>query len=198
LPLKKALKNRRARRPKGPAAAAATGHSAHSGHSGRVTTLVRALGLRPHPEGGAFAEHYRGAEEASTAIYYLLRPGMGSRWHRVAKDELWHHYEGAVVEIHLITEADSDEKCYRVLRLGPVGRRGARPCQVVPAGAWQAARMLPEAGAGSSGDYALVGNTIAPGFRFSDWKLADVTDLARLAARAPEARRVLRALAPLD
>jgi predicted cupin superfamily sugar epimerase len=173
----------------------------------RARELASTLGLAPHPEGGAFAEHYRQGGRAQgadcTAIYYLLTAGAGSAWHRVRKDELWHHYEGGTVEIHVITlgsgagPGPADE--YRVLKLGSPGKRGtdangARPCQVVPANAWQAARLAPAAA--RSPGYALVGNTIAPGFDFSDWSLAKPAELARLARRVPRAAAALRALAP--
>jgi predicted cupin superfamily sugar epimerase len=144
--------------------------------------LMKQLGLRSHPEGGAFAEHYRTRD--STAIYYLLGNGAISAWHRVDKDELWHHYQGSSVELHVIT----DDKTYERRLLGKVGRGDARPCQVVPAGAWQAARV--------TRGTALVGNTIAPAFHFSDWTLADDDALARLAKKIPRARAALRSLRP--
>ena len=81
------------------------------------------LALAPHPEGGLYREHYRGQESArgsSSAIYFLMPEGSCSAWHRVNQDELWHHYEGAPVELHLIDDREGcDERCgYRVLRLG--------------------------------------------------------------------------------
>ncbi|HWI05154.1 MAG TPA: cupin domain-containing protein, partial [Acidimicrobiales bacterium] len=39
------------------------------------------LGLEPHPEGGWYRETFR--EPASSAIYYLLKAGERSHWHRV-------------------------------------------------------------------------------------------------------------------
>jgi predicted cupin superfamily sugar epimerase len=154
-------------------------HAVRRGTRGAGRLGVR-LGLRPHPEGGAFAEHYRSA--ASTAIYYFLGKGAFSAWHRVEKDELWHHYQGSSVELHVIT----NERTYERRWLGKVGRGAARPCQVVPAGAWQAARV--------TRGTALVGNTIAPAFELADWTLADDQVLTRLAKQVPRARAALRAL----
>ncbi|MBT5896828.1 MAG: cupin, partial [Rhodospirillaceae bacterium] len=56
---------------------------------------IAALNLQPHPEGGHYAETYRhapadGGRGAMTAIYYLLRAGEVSAWHRVNDaDEIW-------------------------------------------------------------------------------------------------------------
>ena len=59
--------------------------------------IIRTLNLQPHPEGGWFRETYRDA--ASTAIYYLLKAGERSHWHRIASSEIWHWYAGAPLEL---------------------------------------------------------------------------------------------------
>ena len=148
----------------------------------RLEQLRRSLALVPHPEGGHYREHYRSAPRgdapaAGTAIFYLLCEREHSAWHRVEQEELWHHYEGAPLELHLL-----DERGYRVEKLGPVGD-GAIPCHVVPARTWQAARPL--------GAYTLAGCTVSPAFSFDEWTLADAATRAELAARWPEARRAL-------
>src|SRR6185369_5488259 len=79
----------------------------------RAAELVRTLGLAPHPEGGYYREVWRaplavapsdqrGARAALTSIYFLLPDGAVSRWHRVRSDEVWHHYEGAPLELWLV------------------------------------------------------------------------------------------------
>jgi predicted cupin superfamily sugar epimerase len=123
------------------------------------------LGLHPHPEGGFFRETFRdsagGGRGASTAIYYLLRDGEVSAWHRVRDAaEVWHHYAGAPVELTLSVDGRSVE----ALRLGSGLAAGERPQAVVPAGAWQTAR--------AAGGWALVGCTVAPGFEFSSFEMA--------------------------
>lgn len=74
----------------------------------RIHELVTTLDLRPHPEGGCFAETFRssmpvaahgGFRAASTGILFLLAAGEVSRWHRVRSDELWHWYEGGSLEL---------------------------------------------------------------------------------------------------
>jgi uncharacterized protein len=121
--------------------------------------LIRALGLTPHPEGGQYRETFRDA--GSTAIYFLLRAGERSHWHRVRHAaEAWHFYSGAPLELSL----SADGRRFETLTLGLDFARGERPQAVVPAGAWQAARTL--------GDFTLVGCTVAPPFRFDDFELA--------------------------
>jgi hypothetical protein len=129
--------------------------------------IIERLGLRPHPEGGWFAETWREptAESterpASTAIYYLLRRGERSHWHRVDATEVWHFYAGDPLEVAL---AQGDEGPIEAQRLGPDVSAGERPQVVVPTGWWQAARPL--------GEWTLVGCTVAPGFRFDGFELA--------------------------
>jgi predicted cupin superfamily sugar epimerase len=128
--------------------------------------VIELLGLQPHPEGGFYGETFRapasdGVRAASTAIYYLLRAGDVSAWHRVVDaDEVWHHYAGAPLELTL--SPDGRERAS--LRLGPDLAAGERPQAVVPAGIWQAARPL--------GGWVLVGCTVAPGFKFSSFEMA--------------------------
>jgi predicted cupin superfamily sugar epimerase len=100
--------------------------------------VIRLLGLARHPEGGHFRETFRDAAPAggrgfSTAIYYLLREGEVSRWHRVDAAELWHWYAGAA----LVLKIGRDEH-----RLGTNLPDGERPQAIVPAGEWQSARSL--------------------------------------------------------
>ena len=127
--------------------------------------VIAALGLAPHPEGGHFRETFRdaatgGGRAASTAIYYLLRRGELSRWHRVDAVEIWHWYAGAPLRLSLSRDGRSCER----LRLGNDVLAGERPQAVVPAQAWQSAESL--------GAWTLVGCTVAPGFEFAGFELA--------------------------
>lgn len=125
--------------------------------------VIAALGLVQHPEGGWFRETFRdiavdGGRGASTAIYYLLRAGEVSRWHRI--DEVWHWYAGAP----LLLSVSSDGRASEERRLGDDIAGGQRPQAVVPARAWQSAR--------STGAWTLVGCTVAPAFEFASFELA--------------------------
>lgn len=128
--------------------------------------MIRLLGMQPHPEGGHYVETFRDAltdaagRSRSTAIYFLLQAGERSHWHRVDAVETWHWHAGAP----LVLSISEDGKMVRDLRLGSDIVGGDRPQGIVPAGAWQAAV--------TTGDWTLVGCTVAPGFEFSGFELA--------------------------
>ncbi|MBL8924580.1 MAG: cupin domain-containing protein [Myxococcaceae bacterium] len=127
--------------------------------------IIHELGLTRHPEGGWYVETFRDAQGAggrahSTAIYFLLRAGERSHWHRVDAVEVWLFHAGAPLELGL----SEDGRTSRAVRLGPALLEGERPQVVVPRGAWQAARTL--------GDWTLVSCTVAPGFEFKGFELA--------------------------
>ena len=127
--------------------------------------VVARLSLKPHPEGGFYRETFRdtssnGTRGASTAIYYLLREGDRSAWHRVTDAaEVWHHYAGAPLDLCL-----SEGRGRKVIRLGSDLAAGEEPQAVVPPGIWQSARPL--------GGWVLVGCTVAPGFEFASFEMA--------------------------
>ena len=132
---------------------------------GEAERVIVALGLVPHPEGGHYRESFRdpapqGGRAFSTAIYYLLRGGEVSRWHRVDAAEIWHWYAGAPLLLSLSADGRRVER--RVL--GNDLEAGERPQAVVPAGCWQSAA--------SRGDWTLVGCTVAPGFEFAGFEIA--------------------------
>jgi len=130
-------------------------------------TITAVLGLRPHPEGGHYAETWRapagsGGRASGSAIYYLLRAGERSRWHRIDATEIWHHYAGAPLELALAS-GTSDRGLERHV-LGPDVMAGQRPQLVVPASDWQSAVSL--------GAWTLVGCTVSPAFEFEGFELA--------------------------
>ena len=132
-----------------------------------AASIIEALGLEPHPEGGHFVETWRPAtpdreRPSGTAIYFLLRAGERSHWHRVDADEIWHFYAGDPLRLAMAASAD-DSPLDHVL--GPDLAAGQRPQLVVPAGAWQSA--------GSLGAWTLVGCTVSPGFLFEGFELAE-------------------------
>ena len=127
--------------------------------------IIALLSMKPHPEGGHYVETFRDAVDAdgrpaSTAIFYLLRRGERSHWHRVDAVEVWHYHAGAALALGL----SEDGRSSRTVRLGTDLSAGERPQQVVPAGVWQSAESL--------GDWTLVGCTVAPGFRFEGFEMA--------------------------
>ena len=122
--------------------------------------IIRLLDLQPHPEGGHYAETWRGpagqdGREVASLIYFLLRAGERSHWHRVDAAETWLFHAGAPLALSI------DD---RVVRLGPDLPAGQRPQALVPPGSWQSAE--------SSGDWSLVSCVVAPAFRFEGFELA--------------------------
>src|ERR1700761_8271342 len=148
--------------------------------------LVRRFELQAHPEGGYFRETYRSAARvdrdgagagetraASTAIYYLLCDDAHSAWHRIRSDEVWHFYAGEPLHVHVLDENGGGVTNALVThRLGnPLTHPGTVYQAVVPAGSWFAAECADPA------SFALVGCTVAPGFEFSEFELADADAL---------------------
>lgn len=126
--------------------------------------LIARLGLEPHPEGGHFRETWRhvgegGSRGAGTAIYFLLRAGEESHWHRIDASEIWHHYAGAPLDLWMHRDGRLEHH-----RLGDDLLAGDEPQVLVPPGTWQRAR--------STGDFTLVGCTCAPAFVFHLFELA--------------------------
>lgn len=128
--------------------------------------VIATLDLAPHPEGGHYRETWRDAPDdggrgAGTAIYFLLRAGERSHWHRVDADELWHFHAGAPL---WLSTAPDDATPPRDALLGTDLRDGQAPQRRVPAGWWQAAE--------STGAWTLVSCTVSPAFTFDGFELA--------------------------
>lgn len=122
--------------------------------------IIAMLGLKPHPEGGHYAETWRaeapeGQRAAGTAIYFLLKQGERSHWHRVDAAEIWLWHAGSPLHLEIEKEA---------FTLGTDLAAGQRPQIVVPAHHWQAARSL--------GEWTLVSCTVSPAFEFSGFEMA--------------------------
>lgn len=141
------------------------------------------LKMTAHPEGGAFAEHYRseleispagfdGPRSASTSIYFLLGRGEFSAFHRIKADEVWHFYLGG--PLHIV-EIDPAGRLIETI-LGQDLGAGETLSHVVKAGHWFASYPALDT------EFSLVGCTVAPGFDFRDFELAD---RERLTARVP-------------
>jgi predicted cupin superfamily sugar epimerase len=138
---------------------------------------IEKLQLQEHIEGGAFKEVYRsemvipqtvlsqdfkGNRNAGTSIYFLLQDGQFSALHRIASDEIWHFYYGdplIVCEITISGELIEH-------KLGADFEAGEQFQCVVKAGSWFGAMPAKESA------YSLVGCTVAPGFDFDDFELA--------------------------
>jgi hypothetical protein len=129
--------------------------------------VVRLLNLEPHPEGGWYRETFRDVSgpdgrARSTAIYYLLKEGQRSHWHRVTDAvEVWCFHAGDALDLDVARPAGG--RAQRLVLGSDLGL-GELPQAVVPAGWWQSATCL--------GAWSLVSCTVAPGFEFSHFEMA--------------------------
>jgi len=141
-------------------------------------TYIDALQMEAHPEGGYFKETYRShhlmdvpqadggttvQRNVSTGIYFLLEKSNFSAFHKIQSDEMWHFYAGHALEVLELNEIG--ELC--CTRLGSNILGGEVHQHVVPANTWFASRVA------AGGSFSLVGCTVAPGFDFADFCLAD-------------------------
>jgi predicted cupin superfamily sugar epimerase len=129
------------------------------------TTIIRTLGMQPHPEGGHYVETWRGTAGAdgravATAIYFLLTAGERSHWHRIDAAETWLYHAGA--PMRLAVHGPTGDTIETELGTDLAG--GAVPQAVVPAHAWQSAESI--------GAWTLVSCVVAPGFEFEGFELA--------------------------
>jgi predicted cupin superfamily sugar epimerase len=128
-------------------------------------TIIKTLGLLPHPEGGWYRETWRAepgedGRSAATAIHFLLEHGQRSLWHRVDAAELWLWHAGSPLEL-LVEQEDG---AVATIRLGGDVMQGYAPQWLVPANRWQST----EARSG----WALVSCVVVPGFDFAGFELA--------------------------
>ena len=139
--------------------------------------IIEELQLQPHPEGGFYAETYRSSAFAlnqngekrnlSTAIYFLLHDTNKSNFHRIQSDELWFFHQGEPIEIVTIQDGKA-----RSIILGNAIEKGELPQATIPANTWFGSKLKDGKG------YALVSCTVAPGFDFLDFELAEREKLA--------------------
>lgn len=144
--------------------------------SENVQEIVEQLNLSTHPEGGYYREVYRSSENirlgngesrsAGTGIYFLLPTGVCTNWHRVSSDELWHFYDGDRLVLEMIDVEGNFSRQFLYDELTGKGNFQ----QLIPRNCWQRAY--------STGDYTLVGCTVAPGFEFDDFEMAEPDELA--------------------
>ncbi len=129
-------------------------------------TIISLLNLAPHPEGGWFCQTFRDTgpdpRGHSTAIYFLLEARKPSHWHKVhGSSEVWLYHAGAPLKLKL--SEDGKAETHHVLGMDLLA--GERPQLIVPPGWWQAAETL--------GEWTLVSCTVAPGFLFKNFELAE-------------------------
>ncbi len=126
--------------------------------------IIAHLDLAPHPEGGFYRQTWIATNEGrpiGTCIYFLLKAGGGSHWHRVDATEIWFWHAGAPL---ILSMSETDHGPKREICLGADLMRDQVPQGIVPKDHWQAAR--------TAGDWTLVSCTVSPGFSFDGFTLA--------------------------
>lgn len=148
--------------------------------------IITKLQMLPHPEGGYYKETYRSSEtmtvdrgerNVNTAIYFLLENKNKSHFHRIQSDELWFFHQGEPLEILSIQNGELVSTI-----LGNNIEEGELPQAVIPANTWFASHVKNETG------YALVSCTVAPGFDFADFELAERNELIE---KYPHLRQII-------
>lgn len=157
-----------------------------------IQTLIDRYQLQAHPEGGYFCETYRSSialhssvvddtRDAVTHIYFLLTAGQVSRFHKVMHDEIWNFYAGAPLSLKnyhgdTLIETTIGNHDLSSATLNDYST-------VIPAGTWQAAE--------STGEFSLVGCSVAPGFDFADFSFMDDEKKSTFLNRFPQYSRFL-------
>lgn len=161
---------------------------------------IKKFNLLPHLEGGFYRETYRSdivisgaslpvefqdSRNASTAILFLLQNNDFSAFHRIASDELWHYHSGKGAIIYSI----NTNGMLTTYRLSADDHAESQFQVVIPANNWFAAELI------DPDDYILTGCTVAPGFDFADFELADREQLIN---QFPQHKHVITRLTRSD
>ncbi|WP_417344579.1 cupin domain-containing protein [Ferrimonas sp.] len=148
--------------------------------------LIHSLNLQPHVEGGYYAPSFASDtafdEQRAlwTSIYFLLKCGEVSHFHRLTADEMWYFHGGQSMTISMIHPDGRLEE----VQLGMDLAAGERPQVLVPKGTIFGSAM-------NNPGYSLVGCMVSPGFTFGDFELFEREDLL---ARYPQHRAIIEKL----
>ena len=127
---------------------------------------IKNLNMDPHIEGGYFKESFISNDELKqdkklwSSIYFLLRTGEVSNFHRLKSDELWYYHDGEALTIYMITP--EGELITR--QLGKDIENGETPQILVPKGCIFGSAM-------NNNGYSLVGCMVSPAFEYNEFEL---------------------------
>lgn len=150
----------------------------------RLKDYIEKLNLQPHPEGGYYRRNWQSAFTAdvkdgsgktthpkralgSSILYFLSSPDLCS-WHRLSCEEMWHHYAGSPLRMHLL----SMQHGWETFELGSDIMKGELPQIVIPPHTWFCAELV------DADSYAFCGCTLWPSFTYADFELAEWHKLA--------------------
>jgi len=157
-----------------------------------LNSVIHALDLQPHPEGGFYKEVHRSKtivkdavhskdKSAYTSIYYLLAGKDFSSWHRIKSDETWFFHLGCDVFIYFFDE----HLCLQKITLGMASKRLQA---TIPANTWFAARPVVD------DSFCLVSCAVAPGFEFDEFEIAKRDQLLKSFGSSAENIQLIKAL----
>lgn len=147
--------------------------------------FISALNLEPHVEGGYFREIYRSPQKIDgkglmwsvegerplvTTIYFLLKSGQVSKFHRLKSDEIWFYHYGPPLIIHMIDPQGN----LISRRLGLDIQKLESPQLLVPANTVFGAEVAED------NSFSLVSCMVSPGFDYGDFELFKSSELVRL------------------
>lgn len=155
--------------------------------------FIKSLNMTAHPEGGYFKESFVSPSKLApntlhineerllwTSIYFLLRSGEVSNFHRLKSDEMWYFHAGESLTIYMISPSgELIEK-----QLGLNIEKGETPQVLVPKDYIFGSAMNNEG-------FSLVGCMVSPGFNFKDFELFERKDLLE---KYPNYREVIEKL----
>lgn len=156
--------------------------------------FISKLNLEAHIEGGYFKELYRnkdimnsdvltesydGERCLSTTIYYLLKSGQVSKFHKLKSDEIWFYHYGSPFIIHMI---DFNGKLSSV-KLGLDIENGEVPQLIVPANVIFGAEVSEE------DSFGLVSCMVSPGFEYQDF---EIYSSEQLREQYPKHKEIIR------
>ncbi|MCF0148652.1 MAG: cupin domain-containing protein [Clostridium sp.] len=127
---------------------------------------INNLNMQPHIEGGYFKESFLSKDEFNkdkklwSSIYFLLRTGEVSNFHRLKSDELWYYHDGEALTIYMIT----NEGELITKKLGKNIENGETPQVLVEKGCIFGSAM-------NNHGYALVGCMVSPAFQYDEFEL---------------------------
>ena len=155
--------------------------------------FIKSLNMTAHPEGGYFKESFISPSKLApntlhineerllwTSIYFLLRTGEVSNFHRLKSDEMWYFHAGESLTIYMISpDGELIEK-----QLGLNIEKGETPQVLVPKDYIFGSAMNNEG-------FSLVGCMVESGFDFKDFELFERKDLLE---KYPNYREVIEKL----
>lgn len=148
--------------------------------------FIEYLALEQHVEGGYYRSSYRSETPFDqtralwSSIYFLLRTGEVSHFHRLTADEMWYFHAGQSLTIYMI----APDGVLTTAQLGLDLAAGERPQFLVPKGCIFGSAM-------NQPGFSLVGCMVSPGFTFDDFELFSQKTLL---AHYPQHSKIIKRL----